>query len=80
VTSAGDGKILVLSPQDAAYVREALLAAADVLTAAEAAGGAGFKALADAALDAGHPLAGLRYQVCLAVDYIDFPMSVRNAR
>ena len=74
------GKVLVLSAQDAAYVRDALLAAADVFTAAQAAGGAGYKALADTALDAGHPLARVHYQLGLAVDYIDFPMPVRDAR
>jgi hypothetical protein len=79
-SAASEGKILVLSARDAAYVREALLAAADVFAAAVAAGGAGFKALADAALDAGHPLARVHYQACLAVDYIDFPMPVRDPR
>jgi hypothetical protein len=83
VTSVNSsGKPVVLSAQDAAYVREALLAASGVFAQAEIAGGPGFKALQDAALDVpgGRPLAGVHYQVCLAVDHIDFPTPVRDAR
>jgi len=77
-----DGKAVVLSQQDAAFIREALLAASDVFARAEAAGGAGLRALQDAALDVpgGRPLAGVHCKVCLAVDYIDFPMPVRSSR
>jgi len=81
VTSGNSGgKIVVLSPQDAAYVREALLAAQGVFAAAEAAGGTVLKALSEVALDAGLPLAKVHYQVAFAVDYIDFPMPVRDER
>lgn len=77
-----DGKAVVLSEQDAAFIRQALLAAADIFAQAKAAGGPGFKSLQEAALDApgGRPLAGVHYDVCLAVDHLDFPAPVRSAR
>ena len=77
-----DGTAVALAAQDVAFVREALLAAADVFAAAEAAGGAGFRALADAALDVpgGRPLAQVHYDVCLAVDHLDFPTPARRTR
>ena len=77
-----DGNAVVLSQRDAAFIRQALLAAADVFARARAAGGPGFKALAEAALGApgGRPLAGVHYDVCLAVDHLDFPTPVRSTR
>jgi hypothetical protein len=68
-------------PVDAAFVRQALVAASMVFAQAKAAGGPGYQALAEAALkapDGGRPLARVHYDACLAVDYIDFPMPVRN--
>ena len=81
-TAKHDGKAVVLSEQDATFIREALLAASDVFAQAKAAGGPGFRALQEAALDVpgGRPLAGVHYQVCLAVDHLDFPMPVRSTR
>jgi hypothetical protein len=75
-----DGQPVVLSAQDAAFIREALLAASAVFAQAKAAGGPGYQALAEAALDvpAGRPLAGVHYNVCLAVDHIDFPTPARR--
>jgi hypothetical protein len=77
-----DGNAVVLSQRDAAFIRQALLAAADVFAQAKAAGGPGYQALAEAALDvpAGRPLAGVHYDVCLAVDHLDFPSPVRSTR
>lgn len=78
-----DGNAVVLSQRDAAFIRQALLAAADVFARAKAAGGPGYRALAEAALDvpgSGRPLAGVHYDVCLAVDHLDFPSPVRSAR
>jgi hypothetical protein len=77
-----DEKAVVLSGQDAAFIREALLAASQVFAQAKTAGGPGFKALAEAALDApgGRPRAGVHYDVCLAVDHLDFPAPVRSTR
>jgi len=77
-----EGKPVVLSEQDAAFIREALLAASAVFAQAKAAGGPGYQALAEAALDVpeGRPLAGVHYNVCLAVDHIDFPTPVRGTR
>jgi hypothetical protein len=79
--TAGEQPV-VLAARDAAFIREALLAASAVFAQAKAAGGPGFKALAEAALDVpgGRPLAGVHYAVCLAVDHIDFPTPVRSAR
>ena len=77
-----DPEAVILSEQDAACIREALLAASEVFAQAKTVGGPGFKALQDAALDApgGRPLAGVHYQVCLAVDHLDFPAPVRSTR
>jgi len=76
------GRPVILSEQDAAFIREALLAASAVFAQAKAAGGPGYRALAEAALDIpdGRPLAGVHYNVCLAVDHIDFPTPVRSTR
>lgn len=73
---------VVLSAQDAAFVRQALAAAAMIFARAKDVGGPGYQALAEAALavPAGAPLAKVHYDACLAVDYIDFPMPVRDAR
>jgi hypothetical protein len=68
--------------QDAAFVRQALSAAAMVFAQAKDAGGPGYQALAEAALavPGGAPLAKVHYDACLAVDHIDFPMPVRSTR
>ena len=73
---------VVLSAQDAAFIRQALAAASEVFAQAKAAGGPGFQALREAALAAagGRPLARVHYDVCLAVDHIDFPTPVRSTR
>jgi hypothetical protein len=77
-----DGQPVVLSARDAVFIREALLAASAVFAQAKAAGGPGYQALAEAALDVpgGRPLAGVHYNVCLAVDHVDFPTPVRSPR
>jgi hypothetical protein len=84
VTAAGHGgKVLVLTAQDAAFVRQALVAASMVFAQAEAAGGPGLSALRGAALNVpgdGRPLARVHYDICLAVDCLDFPMPARDTR
>lgn len=78
-----DEKITVLTAEEAAFVRQALVAVSGVFAQAEAIGGPGYRALQEAALQVpgnGHPLARVHYDVCLAVDYIDFPMPVRSAQ
>ena len=67
---------------DAAFVRQALSAAAMVFAQAKDAGGPGYQALAEAALavPGGAPLAKVHYDACLAVDHIDFPTPVRSTR
>jgi hypothetical protein len=71
---------VILSAQDAAFVRKALSAAAMVFAQAKDAGGPGYQALAEAALavPGGAPLAKVHYDACLAVDHIDFPTPVRS--
>jgi hypothetical protein len=73
---------VVLSAQDAAFVRRALVAASMVFARARDAGGPGYQALQEAALAVpdGAPLAKVHYDACLAVDCIDFPMPVRSTR
>ena len=76
------GQPVVLSAQDAAFVRQALSAAAMLFAQAKDAGGPGYQALAEAALavPGGAPLAKVHYDACLAVDHIDFPTPVRSTR
>jgi hypothetical protein len=71
---------VILSAQDAAFVRQALSAAAMVFAQAKDAGGPGYQALAEAALavPGGAPLAKVHYDACLAVDHIEFPTPVRS--
>jgi hypothetical protein len=73
---------VVLSAQDAAFVRQALVAAAMVFAQAKDVGGPGYQALAEAALavPGGAPLAKVHCDACLAVDHIDFPTPVRTTR
>ena len=74
---------VVLSAQDAAFIRQALAAASAVFAQAKTAGGPGFEALRDAALAVpgdSRPLARVHYDICLAVDHIDFPTPVRSTR
>jgi hypothetical protein len=80
---SSDGPAVVLSAQDTAFIRQALTAASAVFAQAKDAGGPGYRALQDAALQApegGRPLAAVHYDVCLAVDHLDFPTPVRDAR
>jgi hypothetical protein len=80
---SSDGPAVVLSAQDTAFIRQALTAASAVFAQAKDAGGPGYQALQDAALQApegGRPLAAVHYDVCLAVDHLDFPTPVRDAR
>ena len=81
VTAAQPGQPVVLSAQDAAFVRQALAAAAMVFAQAKARR-PGYQAIQEAALAVpdGAPLAKVHYDACLAVDYIDFPMPVRSGR
>jgi hypothetical protein len=82
-TARRDQDAVVLSRRDAAFIRQALLAAAGIFARAKAAGGPGFRALQEAALAVSHdgrPLSRVHYDVDLAVDYIDFPGPVRSPR
>jgi hypothetical protein len=80
---ARSGQAVILTAEDAAFVRQALVAASGIFAQAGAAGGPGLRALQEAALDVpddGRPLSHVHYDVCLAVDYLDFPMPVRSSR
>ena len=69
--------------QDAAFIRQALRPPPRSSPRPRTAGGPGYQALQEAALDVpggGRPLAGVHYDVCLAVDHLDFPRPVRGAR
>jgi hypothetical protein len=80
---ARSDQAVILTAEDAAFVRQALVAASGIFAQATAAGGPGLRALQEAALDVpddGRPLSHVHYDVCLAVDYLDFPMPVRSTR
>jgi hypothetical protein len=80
---ARSDQAVILTAKDAAFVRQALVAASGIFAQAKAAGGPGLRALQEAALDVpddGRPLSHVHYDVCLAVDYLDFPMPVRSTR
>jgi len=80
---ARSDQAVILTAEDAAFVRQALVAASGIFAQAKAAGGPGLRALREAALDVpagGRPLSHVHYDVCLAVDYLDFPMPVRSTR
>jgi hypothetical protein len=74
---------ITLTADEAAFVRQALLAAAGIFAQAERAGGPGLRALREAALDVvadGRPLGQVHSHVNLAVDYIDFATPARRTR
>jgi hypothetical protein len=83
VTTASDSKAIILTTEEAAFVRQALAACAGIFGLATAAGGPGRRALEEAALETvadGRPLGRVHYDVCLAVDYIDFATPARRQR
>ena len=72
-----------LTADEAAFIRQALVASSGIFSRAAAAGGPGRQALEEAALQApanGRPLSQVHYDVCLAVDFIDFAAPARSAR
>jgi hypothetical protein len=78
-----DEKAIILTGDEAARIRQALCACAGILAQSKAAGGPGRKFLEDAALEVpadGRPLSQVHYDVCLAVDYIDFAAPARRQR
>lgn len=82
-TPGHDGNAITLTGDEAARIRLALCACAGIFAQVKAAGGVASKALEEAALEVpadGRPLAHVRYDVCLAVDYIDFAQPARRQR
>jgi hypothetical protein len=60
---------IILTAQEAAFVRQALVAASGIFAQAKATGGPGLRALQEAALDVpagGRPLSHVHYDVCRA--------------
>ena len=78
-----DQETVVLAARDAAFIRQALIACTGIFAQAKAAGGPGYQALQEAALQVpadGRPLARVHYDACLAAGYNDFPSPVRSTR
>jgi hypothetical protein len=78
-----DGNAIILTGDEAARIRLALCACAGIFAQVKAAGGPAGKALGEAALETvadGRPLSQVHYDVCLAVDYIDFAQPARRQR
>jgi len=74
---------IILPAEEAAFVRQALVASSGIFAQAKTAGGPGFRALQEAALEVpadGRPLSQVHYDVCLAVDYLDFAAPARSTR
>ena len=78
-----EDKAIILTAEDAARVRQALCAVSGLLALVAEDGGPVLKALRDTALDVacdGRPLDQVRYDVNLAIDYIDFAVPARRSR
>lgn len=78
-----EDKAIILTAEEAAFVRQALCASSGIFARAERAGGPGLRALRAAALDTvadGRPLDQVHSHVNLAVDYIDFAPPARRTR
>ncbi len=74
---------VILATEEAAFVRQALVASSGIFAQAKAAGGPGLRALQEAALEVpagGRPLSQVHYDVCLAVDYLDFATPARSTQ
>ncbi len=78
-----EDKEIVLTAEEAAFVRQALCAASGIFAQAGRSGGPGLRALRDAALEVpcdGRPLDQVHHDVSLAIDYIDFAAPARRTR
>lgn len=82
MTSINQDQPIVLTGEEAAFVRQALAACSQLLSLAQIPGGPGREALADAALQAGdgRSLGQVHYDVSLAIDYPGFARPARSAR
>jgi hypothetical protein len=82
VTAVNDGQAITLTGEEAAFVRQALAACSQVLSAAQRLGSPGHQALAEAALQAGgrRPLGKVHYDISLAIDYLDFAAPARSTQ
>ena len=81
MTAADNGQPIVLTGKEAAFVRQALAACSLMLSLAVL-GGPGREVLEEAArlADDSRPLGKVHYDVCLAIDYIDFARPAGSTR
>jgi hypothetical protein len=78
-----DGQAVTLTADEAALIRQALAACSGIFSRAMLAGGPGRRSLEEAALEVvadGRPLGQVRYDVSLAIDYLDFARPARSTR
>lgn len=82
MTSINQDQSIVLTGEEAAFVRQALAACSQVLSLVQLLGGPGRQALAEAALQPGdgRPPGQVHYDVSLAIDYVDFARPARSTR
>ncbi len=82
MTTADNGQPIVLTGEEAAYVRQALAACSQLLSLVQLLGGTASEALADAARQVGQGRApgSVLYDVSLAIDYLDFARPARSTR
>jgi len=76
-----EDRAITLTADEAAFIRQALTAASGIFS--RAAGGLARQVLEEAALEVpadGRPLDQVHYDVCLAVDYLDFAAPARSTR
>jgi hypothetical protein len=83
MTAAGDGTAVVLSGEEAAFLREVLADCSQALTRAQDQASPAVSALLAEAVQAAAAVSspdGLIYQVNLAIDYLDFAEPARSRR
>jgi hypothetical protein len=82
VTSSSQDQSIVLTGAEAAFVRQALAGCSQMLSLVQLVGGPGRQALDEAALQVGdgRPLSQVRYDVSLAIDYVDFARPAGSTR
>jgi hypothetical protein len=80
--TTGDGTPVVLSSEEAAKLRQVLVACSQLLTRPHRSGGPASTLLADITrqLAGGRSPGGLLYDINLAIDYLDFAPAARSRR
>lgn len=82
MTGINQDQSIMLTGQEAAFVRQALAACSQMLSLVKLLGGPGRQALAEAALQVGdgRPLGQVHCDVTLAIDYVDFARPAGSTR